>query len=334
VHTNIIALYIHIFILILSSILNKISFENKSITDSEEKKSGKIIINIIFISSMWVLIEFIQDLLFNLIIFDYWILGLLIISIVNSKLFKFNLYKHQKVAIFFNLIISFIFQLSSFILLIQKYDNEYIYIKYKWLIPISIVIQFFLNFVNAYIIAKLNWLMESKYISPHKLLIFYGFIGIIIYFISCIIASFLKCHKLFKDNICEVSRYEDEDDDYYIENIFVYLEKLSNIDKIKKAKKIIIFFLGIIFNSLFLYYEVLINKYLSPVHCIFYHSIEQFFNSVINLIINITLNMDYEKEIILNIVGNLLNLIGFLIYLEIIELNFCQLNYNLRKYIE
>lgn len=66
VHTNIIAIYIHIFILILSSILNKISFENKSITDSEEKKSGKIIINIIFISFMWVLIEFIQDLLFNL----------------------------------------------------------------------------------------------------------------------------------------------------------------------------------------------------------------------------------------------------------------------------
>ena len=30
----------------------------------------------------------------------------------------------------------------------------------------------------------------------------------------------------------------------------------------------------------------------------------------------------------------ILSLIGFMIYLEIIELNFCNLNYNLRKYID
>ena len=32
--------------------------------------------------------------------------------------------------------------------------------------------------------------------------------------------------------------------------------------------------------------------------------------------------------------GNFITIFGFLIYLEIIELGFCELNYNLKKYIE
>ena len=36
---------------------------------------------------------------------------------------------------------------------------------------------------------------------------------------------------------------------------------------------------------------------------------------------------------LLNIMAYIISLIGFMIYLEIIELNFCKLNYNLRKYI-
>ena len=45
---------------------------------------------------------------------------------------------------------------------------------------------------------------------------------------------------------------------------------------------------------------------------------------------------DYKiflKNFILGIIENCLIIIGFLIYLEIIELNFCGLNYNLRKNI-
>ena len=45
---------------------------------------------------------------------------------------------------------------------------------------------------------------------------------------------------------------------------------------------------------------------------------------------------DYDlgfKIFLLNIIGDSLSIVGFLIYLEIIELNFCGFNYNLRKNI-
>ena len=41
----------------------------------------------------------------------------------------------------------------------------------------------------------------------------------------------------------------------------------------------------------------------------------------------------YFKRFLLNFIGYCLTIIGFLIYLEIIELNFCGFNYNLRKKI-
>lgn len=331
VHSIINGIYVHIFIFFLSSILYKSSFENQSITSEEEIKAGKMILNIFIVVIIWELIECIQDLIFNLIIFDYWALGLLMISFVNSKIFKLNVYKHQKIAIIFNSIISIVFQFSYFYIQLQSYEDDHIYIKYKWLIPIIIIMQLFLIFTEVYTITKLKFLMELEYISPHKLLIFYGLIGIIIYFIFCISISFFKCPALLKNYICEVRKNEG---DYYIENIFVYLEKFSNLDKIKTVKKLIIIVLGIIFNSLYMYYEVLIINYLSPIHYLFYNSIVRFISDIISLIIDLISNKDSETEIILSIVGNFFCLIGFLIYLEIIELNFCQLNYNIRARID
>ena len=40
-----------------------------------------------------------------------------------------------------------------------------------------------------------------------------------------------------------------------------------------------------------------------------------------------------EYKFTLDVSGDLLSIIGFLVYLEIIELNFCNLDYNLRKTI-
>ena len=40
-----------------------------------------------------------------------------------------------------------------------------------------------------------------------------------------------------------------------------------------------------------------------------------------------------EVKYSLNIIGDIISLIGFMIYLEIIELNFCDFNYNIRKSI-
>ena len=326
-HTIIHDFYFQIIISIISYILYKKSFQSQSTTNDEGKKSYKIIINIIIIVTFWILTEFIQDILSNLNIVDDWIIGLLMITLVNYIIFKQDIYKHQKFAICFNLIAYIILQILNYC--INDDILDIIYINNKWLIPITSIIFLFISFFYAYIIAKIKWFMELKYISSHKLLIYYGIIGIIIYAFVCLLLSFIRCNVLLEDSVCEIF---DDKGNYYIENIFIYFYNLSksNIETI--ILEIIIFIPGMIFYVLFIYFEVLIIYYLTPVHYFFYDSAYEFLYDTSQLIFSLIRKEDLTK-IIIEIVGDFFALIGFLIYLEIIELHFCKLNYNIRKTI-
>ena len=328
-HSIIHDFYFHIIISIISYILYKKSFQSESTTndENEDKKTYKIILNIIIIVTFWILIEFIEDILSNLNIVDAWIIGLLMITLVNYIIFKQEIYKHQKFAIYFNIIAYIILQIMSY------YINDdilnIIYKNNKWLIPIAAISILLLSFFYAYIIAKIKWFMELKYISSQKLLIYYGVIGIIIYAFVCLLLSYIKCNELFENSICEIF---DNKDNYYIENIFIYFHNLSNSNKGTIIQEIIIMLFGMIFYVLYIYFEVLIIYYLTPVHYFFYDSAYEFLLNIAEFIFRLI-----EKEdlagIIIEIVGDIFALIGFFIYLEIIELNFCKLNYNIRKKI-
>ena len=95
------------------------------------------------------------------------------------------------------------------------------------------------------------------------------------------------------------------------------------------------------------YYDILIIKYLTPVHFIFYGSIYYFITKIIKLFFifykKIKTNHFFnEKEndkerfyiFLFDLSGIFITIFGFLIYLEIIELGFCKLNYYTRKNIE
>ena len=93
-----------------------------------------------------------------------------------------------------------------------------------------------------------------------------------------------------------------------------------------------------------LYYDMLIIKFLTPVHIIFYRSIFYFIIKIIAIFYN-KININYFFDIngkfaiikfwkfSFDIFGNFIAFFGFLIYLELIEFGFCKLNYNLRKSI-
>ena len=71
-------------------------------------------------------------------------------------------------------------------------------------------------------------------------------------------------------------------------------------------------------------------------HFMFSSLIYMFVNELRSLINNIfedSISLQYYVSV-MNILIYIFSLIGFMIYLEIVELNFCKLNYNLRKYIK
>jgi len=86
------------------------------------------------------------------------------------------------------------------------------------------------------------------------------------------------------------------------------------------------------------YIGILIIYYLTPIHFIFSNLCGTFLSECIELIRSIikkgnTIEKNIYKKEFLRIPIYICSFIGFMIYLEIIELNFCNLNYNLRKHI-
>jgi len=179
--------------------------------------------------------------------------------------------------------------------------------------------------------------MEIEFISPINLLILYGILGFIFSSIVCLIETYFKCIGNEKKYFCHVTNIE-ENYDLYIDNFFIFFKNFSLLKSKEITIEIIIFFVGMIINVCAKYFDILIIKYLSPIYFVFTTLCANFLNEFIQLIRDIiekvkSPNKNRYKEDLLRISIYICSSIGFMIYLEIIELNFCDLNYNLRKNI-
>ena len=202
--------------------------------------------------------------------------------------------------------------------------------------------------LRSYVNSRIKWLMDLKYISPNKLLMIYGFMGAFTCTIVCIITTFAKCTEIPKDNenvkdfydyICKVKITSTESITKYFDSYIEYFEDFNNEEIIPILIKII---LGSLFFFLSKYYSILVIKYLTPVHLTFSIPIYNFAQKafvIINTLIR-TQRFMFENPIryiipklILDFSTDILSILGFLIYLEIIELNFCGLDLNLRNKI-
>ena len=84
----------------------------------------------------------------------------------------------------------------------------------------------------------------------------------------------------------------------------------------------------------------MIIKHYTPIHVIFSFPIQFFIEKTFLLIFTAIFFIDQlfskenqAKKFLLDIFGDIASIIGFLIYLEMIELNFWGFNYNLKKNI-
>ena len=318
--------------------------EKKKKLDESKNYSNLYIILIVIIC---LFTEFFSEIITSLSFFTYWMVILLIISYINSKMFKRETYKHHKLAIYFSFIVAFIFQLSSFILSMKSEEviDRNIYKNHLdlWFLPIGLIIHFVYVSLNSYIYSKMKWLMDSKYISLGKLFMIYSIIGFIFNIIVCVVLTYIKCWGDTAEYFCEIK----DEDDSYLENFLLFYEDMLVIHMENKKDfiyVIIIIFVDIITYSLYIFFFLSILKNLAPEYFFFLGSITGVFSQII-MMINNKISKGYfianeEKDFklllpkfLLNIIGNSLAVIGFLVYLEIIELNFCNLDYNIRRKI-
>ena len=269
---------------------------------------------------------------------------LLVLSYINAKKFKPKIYRHQILTIIFNSFICLLFKLSCFILSFSlkeekdEKDGKSLFEISGWYIVLSLFIYIIIITIRSYSYTKIKWFIDLKYISSTKLLIYISFIGILISSISCIIETNIKCSE--RINFCEVSYTNSSSK--YLDNFGVFYGKISNLKNYEIIIEICVIFFGVICKFFAYYYDILIVKYLTPVHIIFYSSIYYFTIKIISLFYNKIKTKHFYNEMkkekfyifLLDLSGNFITIFGFLVYLEVIELGFFNLNYNTKKNIE
>ena len=325
-----------------------------------EMKTPNLALHLLLTLIIWIIIEKLIDSYFVTIQdLDFWMIEILIISILNLKFKKKPIYKHQIFAIVLSIISSF-FKIQTIILSFQD-DTETKYYKdipdkenYNGHLPIiykknpivyitlGIGLYLILIFMRACIYLAINHFMEIKYIMPSNIIKDFGAIGIIICFLMCLLSTFIYCKEI--DNKIEIYNYICKvtyNNQLFFDNFISFFIKLYNTNIGEKFKEIGIIIFGFLTFFTDKYFTILIIKELSPVHVIFSVPISYFLQKSIVLLYTrisegkyyIVDNKYKIQKFNLDMSGDAICFFGFLIYLEIFVLTICNCNYNTKKEI-
>jgi len=336
--------------------------DNKSLSSNKTEKSNfdiELIYNdlmeskYISISDFMVIVLlyfciqfFIQFFHFNLKGLDYWMFELLFIALVSLKLYNLPIYKHKLFGILFIAIFCTLLKILSTTFRFIDDDNKKIYTKYVWIVPLGIIFFISITFLRAYIFVKIKFIFDTKFMLPSNILFLYSFFGAFVSFIVSIIpsnipctdASFIISEKLytnlttFKDDliqtICQVN--ETNSTILYYESYSIYFEELLKFNFLK----IILFILKIVLyfsNKLFYLYTI---KDLGAEYILCANSIYYIIAEIIDTCYFLFNQKEFKFYKFFGMIAQIFSFIGTLIYLELIELHFCELDHNLKKYIK
>ena len=133
-----------------------------------------------------------------------------------------------------------------------------------------------------------------------------------------------------------------ENDKYtYFDNIIIYFNSFNNEESSGKFIRIIIIILDALTFFLKEYFYILVIELIDPVSVTVAQPLFFMLKKIVLLFNNLIIEDQFFNEPIFfkrikffsDIAGDFICSIGFLIYLEIIELNICNLNHDLRKNI-
>ncbi len=175
------------------------------------------------------------------------------------------------------------------------------------------------EFIFSVIMTFDKWLMTNKFFSAYKVCISLGIVEFFISLINLIIVSFIpcsfndKCPILYKGN-------------YYIDNIFAFFDDILK----DLAKQIFLLFVYIVLMGTYNVFLVITVKYFTPTHAMITIIIGKFARYL-----NSYWSESRETQITIEGIPAFFTVLAYviiffflLVYLEIIELNCFNLNYN------
>ena len=302
-----------------SSVITLIYNENIPIKISISVKSLCLIL------SLYIICVQLKDMyeLLDLKELTYWMFEILSICLITSAIFKKEIYNFKKLSIGI-IIFSAVFKFFSTYHSIK--DNEkYIYKDYIWFIPIGIISIILILLGRDYALCQIKYFFDIKYISELKLLVWLGMLGTIICLTGGLISTFISC--INRDNIKYICKINYNNKLYY-DNFKAYFKNIWKEEKvIINIFRILIVLSQIFINYMLNLYLFLIIKKLSPEYYICSYHIFYLIIEFVDFI------YDYSHKKIYNLLAQFIAIFGTFIYLELIELKFCKLDYYLKKNI-
>ena len=272
---------------------------------------------------------------------DLWMIELYILSFLNLKIFRIEIYKHHKLA-FGIIVLSIIFNAITIILTIKEgNDEKALYVRYIWTVIIALLVYFLYASCLSYSFINIKKLIDLDFISLYVILFYYGVIGTFFCSIFCLTTTYIKSND--KNDVANYLFKVTDNNNTYIDNFILYFDLFKKEDTksyIKRNEGLNIFFIGLLY-SWYKLFSFKVIKELTPLHKIFsyplYYFLQKFFLLCIkgNIIYNEEINnyIFIRTKLILQFISDLLSIIGYLIYIEILEINFCGFNFNIRRNI-
>ena len=258
---------------------------------------------------------------------DLWVFNIIFINIFMKYLLNKNLYKHQLyyLLLIFSINIILLITASSiiyngtsdYISTADLYGNYYVIILFY-------IIFLILSFLISYSQVMQKKIMEISYISPFIVILLIGIISAFFSIITLIITTNVSCNDFLTDNgLCSI---RDEKGHGYFDNFNIFLQNLGdqyNSSKLDFFLEIFIVYPLYAFIGFFKYfYETLIVLYLNPNYVLLSDNIFYSFKKIVFLCYNST-----DVPIILKLLGEMIAVIGYCLYLEIFIIDCCGLSY-------
>ena len=254
------------------------------------------VLNLIFKMTYYKIINFI----ITVPVLSWYIFNIILISLFSFLILKAPIYKHQYLCIIIIVVAGITLNVIH-----HAFDN----IGLK-----DILVNIFGDSLYSLMIVLKRYAMVNLFFSAYEIVFYEGVFSLFFFSILLIILTNIEIIEKY-----ETKNYIIYEDKTYIDNFYAFIDLLKN-DKIQ----ILIFFIILIYYiPYYIYFNLTIKN-------------NSVFHVLVILLSEESLFFEYEKDafiICMNIFLTIIILFMFLVFIEIIELNFCGLSTNLKRKI-
>ena len=233
---------------------------------------------------------------------NFWILNILFLSIFSYLILKTKLYIHQYISLIVIIVLGIILNI------INLYDN-----KGNMIIWLPLI--FFVEVIYSLVAVLNKYTMEFCYCTPYEVSFYQGIFGLIV---NIALLIFYTNNDILENDYKFINKEKIKyNGKFYLDNFYDYCEKLNFLE-------IILFIINSLSRLFFNLFGLFIIKIYTTSHIIILLIIGEIY---------FIFEDDLKWQLFLNIFIILILLFMFLIFTEIIELNFWGMEVYTRKNI-